>query len=147
MLYILTINLLGQTNRTIRKNDLNTKVYGYVISESGEYISTAKGLLLINNTKDSTDKWQKYYREVYGDSTIINPNTVIGEQKQQMPIQFLVPVDITKRTNQSFSFSKQLYLYDFMQVDSIGNYNYKPGIMSIIGSLEKNKEVELPKAK
>ena len=143
----ITISVYAQNGRIINSEELNTPVLGYVIHNGQTFIATGKGFVPIGKNQDINNSWQDYYRKIYNDSTIVNPNTVIGEQKQQIPMQFLAPVDISKWTSQSFSFTKQLYLYDFIQIDSTGNFVYKPGVLGILGSLKQNPGLKLPKIK
>jgi len=143
----ITISVYAQKGRIINREELNTPVLGYVIHNGQTFIATGKGFVPIKKKKNTNDNWQDYYRKIYNDSTIVNPNTVNGEQKQQIPMQFMAPVDISKWTGQSFSFTKQLYLYDFIQIDSTGNYVFKPGVLGILGNLKQNQGLKLPKIK
>ena len=94
-----TITLYGQNSGTQQSNYLNTRVYGYAIYKGQDYLATERGFLPVNSNRNNNEKWQDYYRRVYGDSTIVNPNTIIGENGSQFPIQFFMPVDVTAWTN------------------------------------------------
>jgi len=142
-----TIILYAQNSRTSQSNYLNTRVYGYVIYDGHDYLATEKGFLPVNSNQNSNEKWQDYYRKIYGDSTIVNPNTIIGENNSQFPIQFFMPLDVNAWTNKQYSFTDQMYLNNFMQIDSNGKYNYQPGVLGIIGSLKTSKGLKLPKIK
>ncbi len=79
---IFFVNLfLAQNKLKIEKNDLKTKVYGYLQEGESFYFITQKGILKIakdvNAKTDVNLAYEQYYRRVYQDSTILNPNTII----------------------------------------------------------------------
>lgn len=147
IIIILANTANAQSVNILNKEELNTHVLGYAVHNGQTFIATEKGFIPLYKHQNENDSWQDYYRKIYNDSTIVNPNTVIGEQKQQIHIQFFVPIDMSNWVSQSFSFTKQLYLYDFMQIDSAGNLSYKPGVLGILGGLNKNPGLKLPKIK
>ncbi len=142
-----TIVLYGQNNNVSSNNYLNSRVYGYVVYDGQDYLATEQGFLPVDTNQNINDKWRDYYRKIYGDSTLSNPNTIIGEQNSQFPVQFFISLDINKLTGKKYSFTDQLYLYDFIQAGSKGGYSYQPGIIGIIGGLEKRNGLKLPKVK
>jgi len=142
-----TISLFGQNNDKSQNDFMNTRVYGYVVYNNQNYLATEQGYFPVDTNQNINDRWRDYYRKIYGDSTLSNPNTIIGEQNSQTPVQLFVPLDINNLTNQQYSFTNQLYISDFISVDSNGGYNYQPDIQGIIGSLGKRNGLNLRKTK
>ena len=118
--------------------ELNNKVFGIVINSGNYYLNTENRLVKINNEKDP---YEEYYRKIYNDSTIINPNTELKPAVYNSGINYFNPaIDISQWAEKYNTFGNKLYLYDFMQMDENGNYIFKPGIVGLIQKeLEEKK--------
>jgi len=146
LLVFFSISLVNaQQTKNKRAKTLNKKVYGYVTHNNQIYLVTDNGLLNIYQNESTNKQWQDYYREIYKDSTIINPNTVIEPNLSNSFFNFIIPIKINDWINQKYSFKNDKYLYDFISFDSSGNYYYRPGILEIIGNYKKNNQLVLPK--
>ena len=137
--------LFAQNKKSNKRNKLNEQVYGYVTHNNQIYLVTDNGLLNVHQNENTNKQWQDYYREIYNDSTIINPNTVIEPNLSNTFFNFIIPVNINDWIKQKYSFKNDKYLYDFISIDSSGNYFYRPGILGIIGNFKKNKNLVLPR--
>ena len=127
------------------KEILNERVSGIIESNNVFYLVTDKGLLKINSSKDP---YEEYYRQVYDDSTITNPNTVIPSPDNDSILNFINPViDLSKFGGEKFNIPDGVYLYDFMQIDSTGQYRFVPGVMSVIADQIKHTKTKPPKGK
>ena len=113
-----------------KPSDLNYEVFGLVINGSNYFLNTDQGLVKINN---EADPFEEYYRKIYNDSTIVNPNTELKPSGYNSAIIFFNPaIDISQWAEEYNTFGNKLYLYDFMEVDENGNYVFKPGIVGLI---------------
>lgn len=111
---------------------LKNQVYGIVTSGNSYFLSTDSGYVLIN-VKNNSDPWQEYYRKIYNDTTIQNPNTVLQFSDFDSGIKYFNPaVDLSQWSDKYETFGNKLYLYDFMELDENGNYTFKPGIIGLI---------------
>jgi len=117
---------------------LNYEVLGLVYQNNNYYFITEKGLIKIGNDEDAL---QKYYREIYDDSTIINPIIEIKPQDFNSSDNYYNPaIDLSQWTEKYNTYGNKLYLYDFMEMDENGNYIFKPGIIGLFQQeLEKKK--------
>ena len=134
------ISTIAFAQKAEKSSDLNYQVLGIVINGGNYFLNTDKGLVKINNEEDP---FEEYYRKIYNDSTIINPNTEIKPIGFYSSINFFNPaIDISQWAEKYNTFGNKLYLYDFMEIDENGNYVFKPGIIGLIQkeiSKEKNK--------
>jgi len=143
VLFCSSIFMFAQNKKYIKKDKLDKQVYGYVINNNKIYLVTDNGFLNVFNNEKTNKQWEDYYREIYNDSTIVNPNKVIGS-KNNTSLNFIIPVNINNWVKQKYSFKNDLHLYDFIRVDSSGNYSYKQGVLGIIGKYKKNDGLVLP---
>lgn len=135
-LFLLLFTMAVSTMFAQKKDTaLNEKVLGVVINGGAYYLNTSNGLIKINSREN--DPYEEYYREIYNDSTIINPNTELKFNAYESGINYFNPaVDISQWAEKYNTFGSKLYLYDFMHMDESGNYIFKPGIIGLI-----NKEL------
>lgn len=117
---------------------LNYEVLGLVYQNNNYYFITEKGLIKIGNDEDPL---QKYYREIYNDSTIVNSNIEIKPQDFNSSDNYYNPViDLSKWTEKYNTYGNKLYLYDFIEMDEYGNYIFKPGTIGLFQQeLDKKK--------
>ncbi|MDX1699885.1 MAG: hypothetical protein R3250_04660, partial [Melioribacteraceae bacterium] len=75
MKIILSLFLLFSLKISAQNNNIeDSLVKGFVSSESGNYLIVEDGYIEL----PASDPYEEYYRMVYNDSTIVNPNTVIS---------------------------------------------------------------------
>ncbi|OGU36498.1 MAG: hypothetical protein A2068_05910 [Ignavibacteria bacterium GWB2_35_6b] len=117
---------------------LNYEVLGLVYQNNNYYFITEKGLIKIGNDEDAL---QKYYREIYNDSTIVNPNIEIKPQDFSSSDNYYNPaIDLSQWTEKYNTYGNKLYLYDFMEMDENGNYIFKPGVIGLFQKDSKGKK-------
>ncbi|MCF6269447.1 MAG: hypothetical protein L3J41_07045 [Melioribacteraceae bacterium] len=141
---ILLVTFIFLSNITYSQNityqDVNTVVQGIVYDGNQQYLVTDKGYIKIENKnkrKSENDQWTEYYRKAHGDSSIKNPNTIIEQPSLNIPIQFFYPLGGRGWIDKEYGFEEDAYLYDFVQADEYGNYAFRPGILGIIGGMQK----------
>jgi len=127
--------------QNITSQNLNEAVRGIVYQGNEQYLITDNGYIKVQNSKKSiNDQWTEYYRKAYGDSTIQNPNTIIEQPSLNIPIQFFMPIGGRGWFDREAKFSDEAFLYDFVEHDDNGNYTFRPGVIGIIGGMQKNKK-------
>lgn len=112
--------------------DNKQMVHGIMTSSNGAYLILDKGFIEINETNLYTE----YYRRIYNDSTIVNPNTIIKQEFDLNIIPFILPDAETKKIN----FSEPLNLGMFLQLNDSGTYNLTSYADEIIDSLIHRRE-------
>ena len=147
IILLLTFLILSDSlfSQNITYQDVNTVVQGIVYNGNDQYLVTDKGYIKIENKsrrKSENDQWTEYYRKAHGDSTIKNPNTIIEQPGLNIPIQFFLPIGGRGWIDEEYNFEENAYLYDFVQADEYGNYTFRPGILGIIGGMNR-----IPKGK
>ncbi|MFH0736490.1 MAG: hypothetical protein V1773_17855 [bacterium] len=95
MIFVLFIPLLitAQTEYQITKGDTAYAIINYC---GTEYLLTNTGVCLLKTNKDSTtinDFYTDYYRRIYNDSTLQNPNYIQENNDNQINIFPLVDVN------------------------------------------------------
>lgn len=145
IIYSSSFFLLAQNKKNKKNEKLNEKVYGYVVNNNKMYLVTDNGFLNVYSNKITNKQWGDYYRKIYNDSTIVNPNTVIETNAGSAFLNYFIPINISDWIQQKYSFKNDMYLYDFIRVDSNGNYRYRPGILNIIADYKKDNKLVLPK--
>lgn len=138
VLSFITCSILLSQN--ITKKDVNQEVHGIVYHGNEQYLVTNNGYIKVGNSnkgKSENDKWTEYYRKAYGDSTIQNPNTIIEQPSLNIPIQFFLPIGGRGWFDREEQFSEDAFLYDFVERSEDGNYVIRPGIIGIIGGMQK----------
>lgn len=129
----------------VNNKDLNSKVHGIIFHGNQQYLVTNKGYIKVESKtkpKSVNDQWTEYYRKAHGDSTIQNPNTIIEQPSLNIPIQFFMPLGGSGWIDSEYEFGEDVFLYDFLQADGNGNFVFHPGVIGIIGNMQK-----LPKSK
>lgn len=111
-------------------NDLEKTVVGIITSNEGDYLILKEGFIRIS----TTDKYLEYYKAIYNDSTIVNPNTEIKEEFNLYLIPFIIP----NNKNERIDFSEPLSLGIFLQMKDENYYSLTEFGESIIDSLKTN---------
>ena len=107
--------------------DENEIIYGIINSEKGTYLILEKGFIRINEN----DAYVEYYKKIYNDSTIVNPNTEIKSNINLNIIPFLSP----QINQQKFDFSEPLKMGIFVQTDKFGYLNLTPYAKEYLDSI------------
>ncbi|MFA8341824.1 MAG: hypothetical protein ACEPO8_02515 [Rhodothermaceae bacterium] len=89
---IFVIPGLAQTKTLDLKKDGNISATGFVVQEGIKLLITEKGIIPL----DSEDPWQDYYRIIYKDSTIVNPNTIINSNSSGFTFFPMMDIDFEK---------------------------------------------------
>ena len=112
--------------------DLDRNVNGIINTSEGAYLILEEGLTQISKTNAYTE----YYRRIYNDSTIVNPNTELKEEFNLNIIPFLSP-SINEYNRIDFQDSQQLRL--FIQLNDNSGYSLTPYAEEIFDSLNLKK--------
>ena len=84
---------------------------------------------------ESNDYYEEYYRTIYNDSTIVNPNTEIKSNFNLTTIPF---IDLGSNNFKSHFFDVPIQFGMFIEVNENGNFNLTQYGSSFIDSLLKN---------
>jgi hypothetical protein len=85
------VSIIAQEDSAIE----NKYVTGILSTSDGVYLILEDGFLRINEI----DPYEEYYRMIYNDSTIVNPNTIISGDFEWNVIPFLVNSHTRRRIN------------------------------------------------
>lgn len=122
------IFLLAQEN----KLDLERNISGVITTSQGVYLVLDEGLMQINKT----DLYIEYYRKIYNDSTLINPNTVFNSEFDFNIIPYIIP----DTEQQNIDFSEPLKVGLFIQINESGKYDLTHYANTLIDSLNVLKK-------
>ena len=123
-IFILSPIFLFSQENIFNENEI---IYGIITSEKGTYLVLEKGLMRITEN----DSYIEYYKNIYNDSTIVNPNTEIKNNINLNIIPFLSP----QMNQQKFDFSKPLQMGIFIQTDEFGFLNLTPYAKEYLDSI------------
>ena len=96
--------------------DLDEKVNGILTSDEGTYLILNQGFMQISKI----DIYTEYYRQIYNDSTLVNPNTELKDDFSLTIIPYLTPSTFNDRIN----FSEPINLGFFIQLNKSGEYEF-----------------------
>ncbi len=113
----------------IDSNDLNQNVTGIITTGDDTYLILEEGFIQINKI----DIYTEYYRQIYNDSTIINPNLELKEDFNFNIIPYISP-DLEQY---KFDFNQPINLGVFLQPKGTGQFYLTPFTEEIIDSLNK----------
>jgi len=125
VIFLFPIFLFAQANNL----ELNKSVNGIITSNEGTYLVIDEGLILIRKT----DPYEEYYRRIYKDSTIVNPNT---EFKDDFNLN-IIPFFLLSINHHRINFDQPLQLGLFIQLQRSNQFNLTPYGKSIVDSLLK----------
>ena len=99
-------------------------------------LQSAEGIVFIVGGQyyqlSSNDFYEDYYRKIYNDSTIVNPNT---ELKSDMDLFLLPYFNVSDFGGRRFIFSESIEFGLFLQIDRNGGYQLSQYGTEIIDSL------------
>lgn len=119
----LPIFLTAQTDYIELGND----VTGIINSTEGSYLILKQGFIKI----DKTDIYTEYYRQIYNDSTIINPNTELKDDYRFTVIPYFAPNQFSNRID----FVDPMNLGIFIKLNESGKYQFTNFGESFIDSI------------
>jgi hypothetical protein len=96
--------------------DLDEKVNGILTSDEGTYLILNQGFMQISKI----DIYTEYYRQIYNDSTLVNPNTELKDDFSLTIIPYLTPSTFNDRID----FSEPINLGFFIQLNKSGEYEF-----------------------
>lgn len=111
----------------VDENDNERMVHGIMTSNDGAYLVLDKGFIAI----DETNLYTEYYRKIYNDTTLINPNTIVKQEFNLNIIPLILPDANAKKIN----FNEPLNIGMFLQLNESGTYNFSSYANEIIDSL------------
>ncbi len=114
----------------IAQNDyfgLEERVTGIITINEGSYLILNQGFIQINKI----DIYTEYYRQIYNDSTIVNPNTELKDNFSFTIIPYLNP----NQFNNRFDFAEPMNLGIFLQLNESGKYEFTSFGESFIDSI------------
>lgn len=121
-----TILLFAQENT----QDLNKNVTGLILSDQGVFLLLGDEYILL----EKADPYEEYYRKIYNDPTIVNPNTELKEEFNLGIIPFLSP-SISQSNRIDFNEPHELGL--FLRLNESNNFNLTPYARTVVDSLFK----------
>lgn len=115
-------NLFSQEIENLEQN-----VVGMINSNGEIYLVLENGFLKLENE----DAYIEYYRKIYNDSTITNPNTEIKENYSLNFFPYLIPT----QNDFKIDFDQPMNLGVLIQLNKSNNYNLTSFGENIIDSL------------
>ena len=95
------------------------QIYGLIDNGGEKYLISDSGLISTDN-----DVYLEYYKSIYGDSTITNPNLVLNNKS----FKIIPVINMRDWSNLNFEIAPQIYFYDFLEYDSLGSIIVNPNI-------------------
>ena len=113
-LFVLPLAIFAQSDTTEYNKLKNEQVLGFINDANGKIIVTDKGYFLIK----SKDPYQEYYRRIYKDSTIVNPNKVINGNNFEVNF---IPIIYNKNLLNGFHrFHRKFNLGEIITISKLG---------------------------
>lgn len=123
ILILLPILLIAQTDYI----KLDEDVTGFINSTEGSYLILEQRFLKINKI----DIYTEYYRQIYNDSTIVNPNTELKDNYSFTVIPYFTPNQFSNRID----LPEPMNLGIFIQLNESGTYQFTNFGESFIDSI------------
>jgi hypothetical protein len=102
-------------------------VTGVITTSEGTYLILEQGFIKM----PQTDMYTEYYRQIYNDSTLTNPNT---ELKSEFGLD-IIPYIITDSHQKRIDFTEPLKIGIFVKLNESGKLNFTSDFREIIDSL------------
>lgn len=112
-------SLFAQNQKLDLAKDGNVLTQGLLIEKGIKFLVTDKGFMPVN----SEDPWQDYYRMIYKDTTITNPNTLINHNSESNFV-FFPAFDIDYEN--FYKFPENSKIKDFFSNDLKGKIYFMP---------------------
>ena len=107
--------------------NLDQNVSGLISTSDGVYLILEQGFMQISQT----DIYTEYYREIYDDSTLVNPNTEIRTEYDLNIIPYIMP----NEKQQQITFDEPLNIGIFVNLNEAGKLNLTTYGSEILDSL------------
>ncbi len=125
-LFILPWAIFAQSDTTEYNKLKNEQVIGFINDANGKIIVTDKGYFLIKNR----DPYEEYYRRIYKDSTIVNPNKVINGNNFEVNF---IPIIYNKNLLNGFHrFHRKFNLGEIITISKQGKLTVIPQAIPVI---------------
>ncbi|MFH1194486.1 MAG: hypothetical protein V1720_02160 [bacterium] len=110
-----TVSLHAQLVIDSSSVDLNDRVQALVIYGENKYLYTEKGLIYLTGK----DPYEEYYRKIYSDSTITNPNTVINSNSNMNSLFYFMPaMNVRDWADDYININDSIYLKDIFLLNN-----------------------------
>ena len=109
ILFFIPVLFICQENHFYSDHEVN----GVVRTSNGIYLVVDKGFIAVKES----DLYTEYYRRIYGDSTLVNPNTVLNSEFDLNIIPYILP----NTEQQKINFNQPLNIGMFLQLNDCGN--------------------------
>ena len=114
---------------------------GWIDYQGVQYLITADGIIRQSIDNQTNDFYTRYYREIYNDSTLHNPNYVMNSSPQ---VYISPMVNLSDSSKWNVPVGQGLYLFDFIEHNSQGQIKLLPGMINqlikILPNSQKQKE-------
>lgn len=107
--------------------DTSTTINGVIQYGNSVYLVSDDGYFII----ESSDPYEEYYRKIYNDSTIVNPNTVLGKNLDLKLIPYLNLTNDYKK----FIFDQPINIGLFLDFSDSNSPKFSPYTYYLIDSL------------
>lgn len=108
ILLFISSKILGQVDSMGNKSvNSDNRFYGLIQNGNQYFLIGKKGVMQLNKQ----DAFQKYYRKIYSDSTIQNPNFILQPNYDELGQQLFIPfifIDGNLPFNNKLKFQKKL---------------------------------------
>jgi hypothetical protein len=123
-MFVLVNIVIGQKDLTDRQN----LIKGLISTNQGIFLVLEDGYAKVENY----DAYQEYYRAIYNDSTIVNPNMEIRGNYQLKIFPYLIP---TIESEKCYMFNEPIEFGLFFQLNNSNNYELSEFGKSYLDSL------------
>ena len=112
--------------------DPDLPISGVINSIDGIYLIYNDGYIQV----EQNDAYEEYYRKIYNDSTIVNPNTIIGGNLNFNIIPFL---NLENGNYEKFNFDEPFTFGHFIQINDHNNFRITEFGHHILDSLKTSE--------
>ena len=113
--------------------DPNIPISGVINSIDGIYLIYDHGFIQL----DQNDTYEEYYRKIYNDSTIVNPNTII---QGNYNLSFIPYLNFQNKQYEEYTLDEPLKFGHLIQINPHGSYKITEFGHHILDSLKTLKD-------
>ncbi len=126
--------------QSVSPDDLNMQVRGIFFYENLSYLITEKGFIQLPD-EEINSQFQEYYRKVYNDSTIVNPNTILSSGDDSQILLYILPfVNVSELGDDLIALPEEFQLNNFLQQDTSGKLEYRKGVSSMVEKIIRGRK-------
>lgn len=126
--------------QSVSPDDLNMQVRGIFFYENLSYLITEKGFIQLPD-EEINSQFQEYYRKVYNDSTIVNPNTILSSGDDSQILLYILPfVNVSELGDNLIALPEEFQLNNFLQQDTSGKLEYRKGVSSMVEKIIRGRK-------